>query len=303
MKKHLIIGGGNLGLDLAAEIRRQGEHAELLTRANGFDIRKVPQLVRQVNRPDVDVLWYCVGFGTVAEAKAAETTDIAEFVHYTVPTILAKFAASHVRLVVFSSDHAADEAHADRTARHNPTPRSHYAALKVKMERTLRYFDRPQTAIVRIGSLYGVHKPQETFPGKVLRSFAGSDMIISLPENLVTPTSTMWLAWLLITHQDSLFSDMGATLHHAAPDGNVSVRDWAIMILEGVRGLSAFDQAQLFDDERPHYSALSCSIGVQRWHWHDVWKHYFRHAWFTPKALHHALPKHRRLPARRETEA
>lgn len=272
--KHAIIGSGNLGHDLFGEIERGPDEATMFTRSTGFDVASpdFPAMVEQLR--EFDVIWYCVGFGSVPEAKAKP--NYAKLIHVDVPVYLAKTCDPNTKLVFFSSDYAADENNPRRADRINPTPRSHYAYLKTTLEVCLSKMNRPNTTCVRVGSLYGDHFPERTFPGKILSNFAHGDDIIQLPENLVTPTPTGWVASVLVDNIDTLTEKQ---YHHLAPSGNISVRDWAIICLEGFRDKTTFSSKRTFDEERPYLSDLGNTLGVAV-HWYSLFKIYFQPARF-----------------------
>lgn len=293
--RHAIFGGGNLGMDLRSEIARQtGTTPAMFSRFNGFDINDHKALMEVIERGHFSHIWYCVGAGSVDDAKRrpVETREI----HVNSPAFLLGFAPSETRLTFFSSDYAADEDHPSDPMRRASSPRSTYAAMKLELERLVMESERPFTSVVRVGSLYGTAKPEQTFPGKIIERFGFSDAKVRLPQNLVTPTSTLWLAATLVQHLDALHLPAGPTLHHCAPRGNVSVMDWGIIVLNGLRDKFAFDRFHqrsiFFDPERPAMSGLGCSLmrASRVPHWFDVWRTYYRTRWFTPLALQARLP-------------
>jgi dTDP-4-dehydrorhamnose reductase len=299
--RHAIFGAGNLGYDLMGELQRADESVALFTRSNGFDVRRGEDLIRVLERGRFDYVWYCVGAGSVGDA--VEDPDLTRWIHVTMPLLLAEHAPPACRLVFFSSDHAADEANSSRTDRVNAAPRSEFAQQKVDLETKLLATGRPLTAVVRVGSLYGIHKPGATFPGKLLARFGFGEERIRLPANVVTPTPTLWLAAMLAQHRERILSWEGPTIHHCAPNGNVTVWDWATFILDGLRPVEAFDRARWYDEARPLWSALGCSFVTENWHWFDIWRTYFRRRSFTPTEHLPLLPLDTELSRMRETQA
>lgn len=288
MARHAILGAGNLGQDLARELTRRGHAtAAVFSRSCGFDATNRNDL-EIILEGRYDAVWYCIGYGSVAEAK--ESPAEADYFHRELPALLAARKHARTRLVLFSSDYAADEV-APARLHYNPAPRSRYAELKVAMEREVLGLDAPRVSIIRVGSLFGEHKPEGTLPGKILRNFASpSGPVVRLPSNLITPTPTLWLAGVLAQSPDLICDPVGTRLHHCAPSGNVSVADFATFVLEGLRHPSSFDRSVWYDDERPHVSALGCTFLDHNWHWHDVWKTYWRREAFTPRSRSTTTP-------------
>lgn len=280
--RHLVIGAGNLGYDLKNEIVRQSSDrrsVELATLSNGFDVRDREQVRAKVAQ-DFDVIWYAVGQGSVQQAK--DDPDEARLIYHHVPKSILLFASSRTRLVFFSTDYVADENDPSNPAAITSVYSSLYSEIRAESEAMIMRINRPLTTIVRVGSLYGTHKPETTFPGRILKNFgANSELRVRLPRNLVTPTPTLWLASLLVENEKNLFSDSGTTRHHGAPLGNVSVWDWGVFVLEGIREASAFSRDEFYDEERPKISNLKSSFLGENWHWHDLWKTYFKPEYFT----------------------
>lgn len=272
--KHLIFGNGNLGCDLAMTINSQeNDEAVLLTRSNGYEVTLITSYWPEILAIDPDVVWYCVGFGSVKEAVADPET--ARAIHVNLAEHLAKRLPDGKRLILFSTDYCADHEEADNPRAQTRYSKSFYANLKIEMENLIDHFNRPQTAVIRVGSLYGHHKPDKTFPGKVLNNFAyNENQSITLPSNYVTPTPTRWAARMLVTHLDKLTNNDHATRHHLAPLGNVSVSDWAKMILDGLVDPKQFNQFLYVDQERPIWSNLKCSF-AEAPYWFRLWEEYF----------------------------
>lgn len=283
---HTVIGGGNLGLDLFKELKTAGNAVGLLTRTNGWDFRCVDQL------PPIagDVIWVCVGQGSIAEAD--KDRHEAEEIYVKAPMALLERLANPEALVIFfSTDYAADEALPNRADRFNPAPKSLYAALRCTFERDLARLNRDRTVVIRVGSLYGLHKPHRTLPGRLLANLGFAEGKIDLPLNMITPTPTRWLAATLVENFDSLHTRRGVVFHHLAPAGAVSVRDLGRFVLAGLREPKDYDKRERYDESRPRISNLGCSLkGVHVPHWYDLWRTYFRARWFTPRAFLERLP-------------
>lgn len=303
--KHVILGSGNLGRDLFMEAQTiKGVIPRIYSLSKGFDVTDLKTVLRTMDDEDPDVIWYCVGGGMVAESKTSSPSyDKAVQLNLNIPTVLADKLPPHVSLVLFSSDYAADEtrprAHYGCTLR----PRCEYAEHKLAMEQIIMRSQRPLTSIVRVGSLYGLHKPHATFPGKILSKFGFNSKTVKLPSNIVTPTPTRWLASMLMRNFDQLCSPVGTTIEHVAPSGGVTIKDWAKFVLRGLRDDSAFDWGHdHFDESRPLISDLGCTLGNERpIHWFELWNNYFNPEWFVSPEWRDGIPaelkwvRHKRL--------
>lgn len=289
--RHVIIGAGNLGLDIRAEIERQGAgYGAVFSKRNGFDVTDFASVDRLMKEGEFQTLWYCVGpGGTGGVAGTRDNPEYAEQTLFTAPHRILRTAPKSAKLVFFTSDHCAAEEFPDTPPMQNTRPRSEYARLQLRLENSVRNSGREGATVVRLGSLYGYHKPGLTFPGRMLGRFGFRDVAIRLPLNLVTPTATLWAASRLIQCHDKLFSS-GPVFHHLAPSGNVTIRDWATFVLRGLRPAQAFLRSQEYDETLPALSAIGCSVSRPTPHWYDVWCAYFKAAWFTPPEYRSQLP-------------
>lgn len=287
--KHIILGGGNLGKDLLIEMNSLGvADPELWTNSRGKDVRMIADVVAEINHKMPECVWYCVGAGSVNEAKhESKHYSNSVILHRRVPLALAKYLDPKIKLVLFSTDYVADETRPTYPFAQTPKFRSNYAALKGQMENEIQQMQRPFTTVVRVGSLYGVHKPEQTFPGKILKNFNGKEgiQLKGLPQNLVVPTPTRWLANVLLRNFDKLCLDSGATREHVAPEGATTVIDWGKFVLAGmpdVRFNRRDENTFYYDEERPLVSGLGNTLETSA-HWHELWQVYFRKEWFLPK--------------------
>lgn len=277
--KHLIFGAGNLGLDIkqCLDLNTISE-VHMVSRSNGYEIGS-PKVIEEVlNRIDPDVVWYCIGGGSVEEAKQEHPLANESWrFNLNIPTLLNELVKPHVKLIVFSTDYVADEDRPKSTFVRGKI-RSTYAQLKSLMEQKIIYSGRPGTSIIRVGSLYGRHKPERTFPGKILSRFAEGTEVLKFPSNIVVPTPTEWLANMLIGRMEELFynSNHCPAVEHCAPSGGVSVKDWAKFVLRGYRGDEAFTRSEFYDEERPLFSNLGCSFSdCTMPHWYQLFQTYF----------------------------
>jgi len=281
--KHLILGAGNLGIDIKNEVIRQsGErrNVDLVSLSEGLDVRDLNALRATLARDDYDVIWYCVGQGSVQQAK--DDPESARLIYGNAPKLVAASARVDAKVIIFSTDYVADENDPGNPNAVTQEFLSEYASIRAKAEQYILHANRPNTAIVRVGSLYGTHKPDKTFPGRILASFGQeSDTRIRLPRNLVTPTPTLWLASVLVSNLERMFNAEETVIHHCSPLGNVSVWDWATFVLKGIREPSAFSHDEFFDEERPKISALGSTFLETNWNWFELWQTYFKPEWFT----------------------
>lgn len=282
--RHIVLGAGNLGIDLVDSLRKKNGilDVNLLSKSGGFDVTDPNQMHAMLTSGIYDCIWYAVGFGSVAEAK--ESPNLAHLFYVKIPKVITQFANNDAKLVFFSSDYAADENQPHRPDMINPTPKSNYAFLKAQMECELFQMARPNTAIIRVGSLYGISKPLQTFPGKIIKNFSADNHFKELPQNIVTPTPTLWVSHMLAENFESLFSDRDVITHHCAPRGNVNIRDWGKMILDQSRIDYKLTNRCFYDDQRPIISALGCSFNPHVPHWFDLFETYFRPRWFKVNA-------------------
>lgn len=279
--RHMVIGAGNLGLDIFSHLQAMGEIAGIFTLSTGYDVTNLEELARSIAVGYFDVIWYCVGHGGVEMTK--QNPGLARMINITVPSVILKAAPEECGVILFSSDHVADPAQPHMPYLRRETPLSEFGRLKLDMERMAMGSGRAYTAIVRVGSLYGTYKPSTTFPGRMIERFGFDyERTIRIPSNLVTPTPTMWVAAMLYQNLAMLLGPRPQT-HHCAPVGSLALWDWATFILEGLRDHRDFYHNEYFDSEIPLDSSLGCSFVKTNWHWHDLWETYFRQRWFTPR--------------------
>lgn len=264
MAIHVIIGKGNLGCDLEIELRAvKGNQVFMLSPSAGFQWPRDHQKLMDLSP---DVVWVTAGSGSVEKAHTHDGLQSTIETHTYLPISLALSLPNKVGLVVFSSDYAASEADPGNPARHNQRARSLYACSKVWMEHGLITLKRSKTAIVRVGSLYGIHFPDRTFPGKIIMKYP-HPCEVQLPANLIAPTPTDWAAGIAAKNMDKLFSSEGTTVHHLAPFGNTNITGFAKRIL----GKDYNIVSKGFDQMRPQFSSLGCSLTNVKSPWHDLW--------------------------------
>lgn len=225
--RHLIIGKGNLGLDLRQALSARGDMVVISGRGEADHI-------------DHDFIWVTAGYGSIDKCK--ENPLEAFNSHVLLPLEVCKKANPETKIVCFSTDYAIGE------------PLSLYATTKASMEVALKTFRPWNTSVVRVCSLYGEHFPERTFPGRLLRKYP-NPCEVTLPPNLTTPTPTSWIARVLA---DNLFAFGGNfKIVHCAPVGNLSIAHWGQLVLGDKYQISLSD----YDRTRPLNSNLGCSFG------------------------------------------
>lgn len=265
MSMHLIIGKGNVGVDLFHAIKSRGEFAKILTRSDGFDLPESLPLILQM-KPDY--VWVTAGAGSVEVAKKNYKAVLET--HVMLPKMLMEELEPSVKICLFSSDYAAHENEPSNPLLMSSQPRSFYALSKIHMEQVVALGNRPRTAIVRIGSVYGPHFYNKTLPGKLHQRYP-SPCTLTLPMNRVTPTPSFWIAEMLLKNRDKLVGDKPVT-HHLAPMGGTSINGWGQRIL----GEDYKVNSSGFDIERPLCSNLGCSIGPAP-DWTELWSSNWTH--------------------------
>jgi dTDP-4-dehydrorhamnose reductase len=255
--KHLIVGAGNLGLALQQRVN----NSRLVSASTGMPLPASKADLIEVAR-GADVVWLPLGAGSVGEVKKDYPGALE--LHFNLVRELQQMVTQRTRIVAFSTDYAANENRPfDRYLRVEK-PRSLYAQTKVALEDWARS-DRPENlSVVRVGSLYGSYKPQKCFPHRLQSNFS-RPTTLSLPCNRVIPTPVDWLAQVLTENLEQLFD--GYPIHHAAPQGSVSVAEWGQVVLGSDYTVNEGPE----DFERPLYSNLGCSFQAQTPTWKELW--------------------------------
>lgn len=260
MARHIVVGQGNLGADLADLLGEQEADYFIASKELGFQWPGCGLDDLVALHPDV--VWLCVGSGGVLEAQCDYSNALCSSAGLFTDCLM-RFP-EETSIVAFSTDHCANETHPTNPGLHTMNPRSLFAHSKLHMERVLKFIDRPNSSIIRLGTLYGKSRPMRTFPGRLLSQFP-RQTTIPLPMNLVTPTPTDWLADMLLKRSDA-FLRGGPKICHAAPSGNVSIADWGKMVL----GPEFTIKERELDETRPAGVSIGCSLGPVS-NWLDLW--------------------------------
>ena len=211
-----------------------------------------------------DYVWVTAGAGSVESVK--ENFELGVFTHVTMPLEIMRSAPNGTRIVLFSSDYVAHEDFPGDPTKRTSKPRSLYAMTKLWLEEGFDFLERPNSVVIRVGSLYGKHFYEKTFPGKLTQRYPEPDKIV-LPTNVIVPTLTRWAAEVLLRHSEFMFYGPMKKVYHLAPRGQVNVLNFGRLILgEGYRF-----EAKGLDLNRPRLSQLGCSFGEAP-DWLELWR-------------------------------
>lgn len=222
---HLVIGKGNLGLDLFWRLKAERQEVKLLSRSDGFEW---PESAPHIRKLDPNYVWITAGHGSIAEC-AADFRGAMD-THILLPAGLMDNVSRETRVATFSTDYVASDRYPNDPESYLEHPKSEYALTKLWMERRMRMVNRPFSSTFRVGSLYGGYRKEKCFPAKLKKNFP-TPCTLELPTNIVTPTPTWWLAKVLVENISRAFGANGFKLHHVAPRGGISTRDWGQAIL------------------------------------------------------------------------
>lgn len=259
MADHIVLGSGNLGKHLSEQF-----NCPVVSKSSGHDF--MGDLNREVQRLKgykFEYLWCTVGAGSVGEAKK----NFHPFVqlHLSLPVALNE-AFPDAKIITFSSDYVACPFQPEDP--NLSAPMSLYAYSKSWMEDYIRMANNDNIRAIRVGSLYGNHKPQTTFPGR-LRARYPSPQEVSLPPNQVTPTPTKWLASVLSENYSKLFEG-NLRIHHLAPEDPIQILKWGQWVL----GKKYSYKTSPPDFERPQVSNLQNTLGLVAPSCEELWSKY-----------------------------
>lgn len=267
MGLHVIIGKGNLGCDLQIALDKMGHDARLLTASEGFEWPESNPMFHNGEFKSTECVWVTAGKGSVESAMDPHDMEDVIGTHFVLPVGLATSMPKSMRLAVFSTDYVADEADSKSTAKQTSRPKSIYACMKIAMEQAIYAHKRPLTTIFRVGSLYGGHYPERTFPGKLQKNHPNFGEV-TLPMNWVTPTPTWWVAETIVHNLHGLFHTRGPLTHHVAPVGGCTLSQWGRLVL----GDGYTFKSNGFNDMRPAFSNLGLSFGSDPRTWQELWQ-------------------------------
>ena len=254
--KHLILGDGNLGKSLSRIL----DNSRIIG-SNLFTYPKdgIPELGWEFQ--GAEYIWCAIGAGSVAQAKK----DFIPFVdaHVRLPVDIVQSLSPDQKAIFFSTDYVASDDY-PRSPELHGEPKSLYAHSKKWMEDYLKMVNNKNVKCIRIGSLFGPHAPgfperlksawKTTETGAMIKGIDVNTKFITLPMNLVSPTDTNWLAYVLSVELDAIFETKGV-IQHCSPSTNCTVAQWGRHILGD--SVNVIDGP--IDNERPAKSLLGIS--------------------------------------------
>lgn len=258
---HVIIGRGNLGTDLKVALTEAGHSAIIFSRSTGFNWIKDQGTILKLNPTHI---WVTAGHGSVVECSQDFQGALAT--HVALPMDVARMTYKDIKIAAFSSDYVVDPDRPSDPYAFDMNPKTLYAQTKLWMEEGLGGLRRPNLTVFRVGSLYGNYFPKKTFPGKLRLNFP-KPCELSLPDNVVCPTPTWWVAQTIVENLRTAF-DSHFRVHHVAPAGGCTTLEWGQLIL----GPNYKIGSKGIDLLRPARSALECTLeNVPPDTWLDLW--------------------------------
>ncbi len=193
--KHLVMGDGNLGNDLAQVLEYGGfQYAQI-----PFDIVDSWRSNNFPSLKEYAVIWDCTG-GKHTHVKKNSAKSHRH--NLDLPRMIVDRAPTNARLVFFFSLDCAHPEYPTKPHMRTSAPLSEFAQQKLQMEGTLIAQNRPLSAFVRLGTLYGDSRPLQCLPGALLRFEWTEEALLSLPNNEVVPTPSAWAATNLLRAMD-----------------------------------------------------------------------------------------------------
>lgn len=254
---HLILGAGNLGKDLDIALREVGEETELLSHSLGTDVTHPSFFSVSFQEPHPDYIWCCVGCGGPSDDLETNARQLELLT--ALPMRINALKGPHTKLILFSTHYLNMDKKGER---------SFYAKAKRMMEEQLAC--EKNVRVYRVGSLYGVHKPLATLPGKVIsRLESGQEIFGAL--NDVTPTPTRWLAQWLVSALLEESIELNLIPLKIGPSGSVCVREW----IEAIADMAGFPEVKFSEEDYdPMYHKDSKSHARGEQNWRALWKEY-----------------------------
>lgn len=256
--KHIIVGNGNLGLEIGIALANQRGVSEddvmYINTKSDFDAyRDIPKLCKKFN---IECVWIAAGGMSVSQVKQDFTKGYETFVE--MPTLWMDLLPQPINLILFTSDYA-----------YEPNL-SKYAELKALMDMKVSEKNRPNTCLVQVCSLYGRIYPEKCFPGRIITA-AKEQETIALPLNKVSPTPCDYVAENLVRSFPKIFDHSQSMRLNMAPKGSISTFGWGQLILQNHRNVVPSG----YDNERPRISHLdnyACPYTwIQLWNQRSSW--------------------------------
>lgn len=259
--QHVIIGRGNIGMDIQLAAEKLGHKVQMFTPSEGFEW---PESIPAIRLLQPDYVWVTAGFGSVEQCK--NDPEGAFRTHLELPIGLMKEMPENVQIGLFSTDYVADDGEMDNANKLTNKPRSIYALTKMAMELAVKIMARPRVSVFRVCSVYGSHFPMRTFPGKLLDKYKNPCEVF-LPQNFITPTSSAWIADSIISSLPLLFSPAVSLFHNCAASGGTTVMNFGRKVL----GDKYEFNSKGMDWNRPPYSNIGCSF-MRAPDWEKMWE-------------------------------
>ncbi len=190
--QHVVLGRGNLGQSLNRAVYRKTGSSPIV-----FHRKPINEI--EITDSESTWIWNTEGFGSVSECKNDPYGAFDCHVRR-VHDLIHKFPKSN--LVCFSTNYVAESR---SSYNHSRNLSSHYAVTKAMMEELIRleYNFKKNVWAVRVANLYSKYKPWDSFAGRLLKANQGGREI-RLPESIMIPTETDWLADQLMNRFESL---------------------------------------------------------------------------------------------------
>jgi dTDP-4-dehydrorhamnose reductase len=200
-----------------------------------------------------DYVINCVGHGSIPEAEADPVG--AYRLHVMLPIQLdQRFIYS--KIINFSSGFCANSNYPTEPHYFNYDHNSKYIASKQALENLVRTSDH--SVAIRVTNLYGKHRWDKCFPGKIEKND-----VMQLPNNVIVPTPTDWLAKEVVSNLGHL---MVGLVYNAAPLGSTTVVEWGKYI-----------KADIYTNGLDHSRPRNCAIGynmpnpINLTDWESLW--------------------------------
>lgn len=251
---------------LYVEAMRVFNNAAMYSASNGYIF---PTAVGKIEWEKYDVIYCALGCGSVSEAKENPLQAVASLVSTPLACLLK--SQEKTAIVAFSSDYCASENSPSVPTLKASPPLSLYAKYKLWLEDAFEFQNRPKSAVIRVGSLYGTHKPKMNLAEKLRANFR-YPCEVTLPKNKIGPTPTKWVAEEVIEMtKQGLFHSCAGKVFHCGPSTNTTVAEFG----EWALGRKYTVKTGPFDPERPKKSLLTNTLRLEgQADWWEMWEKY-----------------------------
>ena len=224
-KKYLITGyGGQLGYDIAKELRERGETEILALNKDEMDITNREEVMKIVEEYHPDVIFHCAAWTAVDKAEDMEEECYKVNVEGTKNMTDASIKVG-AKILYMSTDYVFDgEKEGLYMEEDIPNPKSVYGRTKYQGEEEVRR--NPNHFITRISWVFGING--NNFIKTMLRLAETKDELSVVDDQVGSPTYTVDLAKLLV--------EMAQTekygTYHVNNEGYCSWAEFAKYIME-----------------------------------------------------------------------